>query len=119
MANRKIVVALGGNAILSSDPSAKAQQEAFQEALVVMAEMRVQDGIVVPFEQSVPYYSISLEINDCLAIDGWYNSVGISLFPAFDSKDAAQTAINAVGERRIINCIKTMMFMTPESRGEV
>ena len=29
----------------------------------------------------------------------------------------AQTAINAVGEKRIINCIKTMMFMTPESRG--
>ncbi|MGG6533018.1 UNVERIFIED_CONTAM: carbamate kinase, partial [Clostridioides difficile] len=27
MANRKIVVALGGNAILSSDPSAKAQKE--------------------------------------------------------------------------------------------
>ena len=31
MANRKIVVALGGNAILSSDPSAKAQQEALVE----------------------------------------------------------------------------------------
>ena len=31
MANRKIVVALGGNAILSSDPSAKAQQEALAE----------------------------------------------------------------------------------------
>ncbi len=31
MSNRKIVVALGGNAILSSDPSAKAQQEALME----------------------------------------------------------------------------------------
>ena len=31
MGNRKIVVALGGNAILSSDPSAKAQQEALVE----------------------------------------------------------------------------------------
>ncbi len=31
MSNRKIVVALGGNAILSSDPSAKAQQEALVE----------------------------------------------------------------------------------------
>ena len=31
MASRKIVVALGGNAILSSDPSAKAQQEALAE----------------------------------------------------------------------------------------
>lgn len=31
MANRKIVVALGGNAILSSDPSAQAQQEALKQ----------------------------------------------------------------------------------------
>lgn len=29
--SRKIVVALGGNAILSSDPSAQAQQEALVE----------------------------------------------------------------------------------------
>lgn len=96
----------------------QSQQSAFQKALCVMAEMRVQDGIVVPFEQPSPYYSISLEIYDRLSIDNWYNSAGISLFPAFESKDAAQTAINAVGEHRLINCIKTMMFMTPESRGE-
>ena len=31
MANRKVVVALGGNAILSTDASAKAQQEALME----------------------------------------------------------------------------------------
>ena len=105
--------------LASFDSTNKAQQSAFQEALVVMAEMRMQDGIVVPFEQPAPSYTISLEINDYLAIDGWYNSVGISLFPAFESRDAAQTAINAVGEHRIINCIKTMMFMTPESRGEI
>lgn len=97
----------------------KSQQKAFQEALVVMAEMRMQDGIVVPFEQPTPCYSISLEIGGYLAIYNWYNSVGISLFPAFESQDAAQTAINAVGEKRVINCIRTMMFMTPESRGEV
>jgi len=107
------------DAYLSSfDSTNKVQQKAFQEALVVMAEMRMQDGIVVPFEQPSPYYSISSEINDCLSVDGWYNSTGVSLFPAFESKDTAQTAINAVGEHRIINCIKTMMFMTPESRGE-
>ena len=102
----------------SFDSANKAQQKAFQEALVVMAEMRIQDGIVVPFEQPAPYYTISLEINDYLEIDTWCHSVGISLFPAFESKDAAQTAINAVGEHRITNCIKTMMFITPESRGE-
>lgn len=101
------------------DSVSQPQQSAFQEALCVMAEMRVQDGIVVPFEQPSPYYSISLEIYDRLSIDSWYNSTGTSLFPAFESKDAAQTAINAVGEHRLIDCIKTMMFMTPESRGEV
>ncbi len=31
MANRKIVVALGGNAILSSDPTAQAQKQALVE----------------------------------------------------------------------------------------
>ena len=36
-------------AYLSSfDSTNKAQQKSFQEALAVMAEMRVQDGIVVP-----------------------------------------------------------------------
>ena len=56
-------------------------------------------------------------MRNTLDIDCW--TIGVSLFPAFISEDAAQKAINAVGEKRIINCIKTMMFMTPESRGEV
>jgi len=108
------------DAYLSSfDSTDKAQQKAFQEALIVMAEMRVQDGIVVPDEDS-NHYTISLDLkNNELDIDAWRWTIGVSLFPAFISEDAAQTAINAVGEKRIINCIKTMMFMTPESRGEV
>lgn len=97
----------------------KEQSKAFYEALRVMAEMRVQDGIVVPDGDS-DYYTISFGFNNGkLDIDTWCWTIGISLFPAFESEDAAQTAINAVGEDRIINCIKTMMFMTPESRGEI
>ena len=95
----------------------EAQQQAFQEALVVMAEMRMQDGIVVP-NGNDDFYSISTEKGQKISIDMWSRCIGLSLFPAFESTDAAQTAINAVGERRIVNCIKTMMFMTPESRGE-
>lgn len=96
----------------------KKQSESFADALVVMAEMRMQDGIVVP-NGNDDFYSISTEKGQKISIDMWSRCFGLSLFPAFDSKDAAQTAINAVGEHRIINCIKTMMFMTPESRGEV
>lgn len=97
----------------------QSQQSAFQEALVVMAEMRMQDGIVVP-DGKHKVYPIYLDVGEnTLKVDCWETDTGTSLFPAFESLDAAQTAINAAGERRIINCIKTMMFMTPESRGEV
>ena len=96
----------------------KAQAAAFSDALCVMGEMRVQEGIVAP-NGNDDFYSISVEIDQKLSIDMWSKCIGLSLFPAFISEDAAQTAINAVGEKRIINCIKTMMFMTPESRGEV
>lgn len=96
----------------------KSQQKAFQEALVVMAAMRMQDGIVVPGNCHSPYTISYDRTRRCLYIYNWASAVGMSLFPAFESTDAAQTAINAVGEERVINCIKTMMFMTPESRGE-
>lgn len=97
----------------------KAQQRAFQEALVVMAEMRMQDGIVVP-DGEHKVYPIYLDVGEnTLNVDCWETDTGTSLFPAFESQGAAQKAINGVGEGRIINCIKTMMFMTPESRGEI
>lgn len=95
----------------------KEQSKAFYEALRVMAEMRVQDGIVVP-NGSDDFYSISTDIDQKLSIDMWSKCIGLSLFPAFESERAAQKAIDNVGEERVINCIKTMMFMTPESRGE-
>lgn len=95
------------------------QNKAFYDALCVMAEMCVQDGIVVPDGES-EYCTISFDFNDGkLDIDHWCWTIGISLFPAFESERAAQTAINNVGTERVIQCIKTMMFMTPESRGEV
>ena len=103
----------------SFDSTNEAQQQAFQKALCVMAEMRMQDGIVVP-DGEHKVYPIYLDVGEnTLKVDCWETDTGTSLFPAFKSKDAAETAINAVGEKCIISCIKTMMFMTPESRGEV
>jgi len=43
--SRKIVVALGGNAILSSDPSAKAQQEALEETAKHLVKL-IKNGIL-------------------------------------------------------------------------
>ena len=101
------------------DSTNKAQQKAFQEAVAVMAEMRVQDGIVVPDGDS-DYYTISFDFNiGKLDIDTWCWTIGISLFPAFETETAAQKAIDNVGKERIVQCIKTMMFLTPESRGEI
>ena len=63
-------------------------------------------------------YPIYLDVGEnTLKVDCWETDTGTSLFPAFKSKDAAQTAIDAAGERRIINCIKTMMFMTQKVVG--
>lgn len=107
-------------AYLSSfDSTNKAQQKAFQKALAVMAEMRMQDGIVVPDGDSY-YCTISFDFsNGQLYIDYWCWTIGISLFPAFETETAAQKAIDNVGKECIVRCIKTMMFMTPESRGEI
>lgn len=43
MAKRKIVVALGGNAILSSDPTAKAQQEALKQTAEYLVKL-IENG---------------------------------------------------------------------------
>ena len=52
------------DAYLSSfDSTNKAQQKAFQEALVVMAEMRMQDGIVVP-DGEHKVYPIYLDVGE-------------------------------------------------------
>ena len=83
--------------------ASKEQSKAFYEAFCVMAEMRVQDGIVAPNGDS-DYYTISFDFsNDKLDIDAWCWTIGVSLFPAFETETAAQKAIDNVGEERIID----------------
>ena len=98
----------------------KAQATTFADAIAVMAEMRMQEGIVNPVAVMDNYYTISYTIyanNVEYAI--WSIAVGTSLFPAYVSDMAARNAVAKVGEQRVIDCIKTMNFMTPESRGEM
>lgn len=95
----------------------KAQATAFADALAVMAEMRMQDGIVNPVGESV---SISYNLKvEHLEYDWWECSAGLSLFPRYKDEQSARAAVYLVGEQRVIDCIKTMNFMTPESRGEM
>ena len=96
------------------------QATAFADALAVMAEMRRQEGIVNPVVVMDNYYTISYTIHASnVEYDIWSISVGTSLFPAYVSDMAARNAVAKVGEQRVIDCIKTMNFMTPESRGEM
>ena len=96
------------------------QAEAFADALAVMAEMRMQEGIVNPVVVMDNYYTISYTIHASnVEYDIWSIAVGTSLFPAYVSETAARNAVAKVGEQRVIDCIKTMNFMTPESRGEM
>jgi len=94
------------------------QARAFADALDVMAEMRVQEGIVNPVDSV--NIAISYDIEDKqLEYDRWECLTGLSLFPCYKDLQAAKLAVETVGEQRVINCIKTMNFMTPESRGEI
>jgi len=96
------------------------QAEAFADALSVMAEMRMQEGIVNPakFVKELNYTTMYL-YDGLLEYGCWESCVGASLFPCYKSKEAARNAVAKVGEQRVIDCIKTMNFMTPESRGEM
>lgn len=94
-----------------------AQAKAFADALAVMAEMRMQEGIVNPVDST--NIAISYDIVDKqLEYDRWKCLTGLSLFPCYKDLQAAKLAVETVGEQRVIDCIKTMNFMTPESRGE-
>ncbi len=96
----------------------KAQATAFADALVVMAEMRMQEGIVNPVVGESVSISYNLEFEQ-LEYDWWEYSAGLSLFPHYEDLQLAVLAVKTVGEQRVIDCIKTMNFMTPESRGEM
>lgn len=94
------------------------QAEAFADALAVIAEMRVQEGIVNPVDSA--NIAISYDIEDKqLEYDQWEEFTGLSLFPCYKDLQAAKLAVETVGEQRVLDCIKTMNFMTPESRGEI
>lgn len=96
----------------------KAQAKAFSDALTVMAEMRMQEGIVNPVDST--NIAISYDIEDKqLEYDRWECLTGLSLFPCYKDLQAAKLAVETVGEQRVLDCIKTMNFMTPESRGEI
>ena len=98
----------------------KKQAEAFADALTVMAEMRMQEGIGNPAEFVKELNYTTMYLYDGLLEYGcWESCVGASLFPCYKSKEADRNAVETVGEQRVIDCIKTMNFMTPESRGEI
>lgn len=94
------------------------QAKAFADALTVMAEMRMQEGIVNPVAGANITISYDLEGKQ-LQYYRWECSVGLSLFPRYKDLQSAKLAVETVGEQRVIDCIKTMNFMTPESRGEI
>lgn len=96
----------------------EAQAKAFAEALKVMAELRCQEGIKVPDGKlcwGVRCNCLSGELH----IYDYYNLDYQLMSPAFKTEEYAQKAIDNVGEERIIEAYKTMLFMTPESRGEM
>lgn len=96
----------------------KAQAQAFYDAIDVMAELRTQPGIAVPDGKETV---ITIKYNVCfdkLFVKSFHREDFHSVSPAFKTTTNAHAAIQAVGEERIKAAFKTLMFMTPESRGE-
>lgn len=96
----------------------KAQTKAFAEALQVMAELRCQEGIKFP-DGKLCWGVWFDALSDELDVYDYYNIHYQLMSPAFKTEEYAQKAIDNVGKERIIEAYKTMLFMTPESRGEI
>jgi hypothetical protein len=97
----------------------KAQVQAFRDAIDVMAELRTQPGIVVPDGQRMAY-TLGYNLRTGALDAPIFCCADFQLLsPAFDTVTQAKAAIIAVGIDRIKAAVKTLLFMTPESRGEV
>ena len=109
----------GSDYFLSSFSSTnKAQYLAFKKALCVMAELRQQEGIVAP-DGDILYASIKFDVKVAkLCVENCRCLFSV-ISPVYKTREYAQKAIDNVGEQRIIEATKTLLFMTPESRGEV
>lgn len=77
----------------------KSKAEAIAEAFNVLLELRACEG-VVSAEEKIPQYYIEFYKDGAIGTDA-YNKVSGSLSPFFESKKAAQDALNKVGEERV------------------
>jgi hypothetical protein len=101
--------------------TSREQMEAFKDAFLVMAELRCQPGIIRPNQHprvhqwTLKYNCVTNTVSPDTFVDVGFQTVG----PVFQDKDSIVAAIAAVGEARIIRAYGTLMFMSPESRGEL
>jgi hypothetical protein len=99
----------------------KVQMVAFHDAFCVMWDLRKQKGIAVPnSSMNRIYWTVRYNINTgTLQLDSFIAEGSSQVAPAFETHADLNNAIAAVGLERVKQAFKTLLFMTPESRGEV
>ena len=102
-----------GTAWVTFNPTFKTEEsaEAWKNVIEVMLELRCQEGVVERDYSGKTICFIAMESSCCAYVQtGSDDDLCLSdcLSPSFSSEEAAQKAIDNIGEERIIKAIKTL-----------
>jgi hypothetical protein len=94
------------------------QHRAYRAAFDTMMDLRRQPGIKTPDGITVSWHVGYQHVLNEIEYEARVEFCGGTVAPAFESMDAAQAAVDAVGELRVMDAFNVLLFMTPHSRAE-
>jgi hypothetical protein len=94
------------------------QHRAYRAAFDTMMDLRRQPGIKTPDGITVAWHIEYHHVRNELDYQTHIQFCGGTVAPAFESMEAAQAAVDAVGELRVMDAFNVLLFMTPHSRAE-
>jgi hypothetical protein len=94
------------------------QYRAFRAAFDTMMDLRRQPGIKTPDGTTVAWHVGYQHVKNEIEYQARFELCGGTVAPAFESMEAAQAAVDAVGELRVMDAFNVLLFMTPHSRAE-
>lgn len=94
------------------------QHRAFRAAFDTMMDLRRQPGIKTPDGITVSWHIGYQHALNEIEYEARVEFCGGTVAPAFATMEAAQAAVDAVGELRVMDAFNVLLFMTPHSRAE-
>lgn len=90
----------------------ESQASAFSQALSVLLRIRRCEGIVGADRHHGFWILVDVSVKKSVEIRGGSSSRVLStfMFPAFDTREHAERAVEEIGEENIIKCAKTLAF---------